>query len=148
SDLHRHRPERCHADTRRGRLPGRPPGELPGAGARRARRDRPPRRGHHGGVAGSEGPRPGAALDRGHRGLRADRLAEGPPSPGALRPGSGRHDVNGQAPPTGIGSRSLSTRTVIRLVLVVLLTTLGLLLALWLLYRLQTIIVWGILALF
>lgn len=42
----------------------------------------------------------------------------------------------------------MSTRTVARLVLVVLLTTLTFLLALWLLYQLQTIVVWSILALF
>jgi predicted PurR-regulated permease PerM len=42
----------------------------------------------------------------------------------------------------------VSTRTVVRLVLAVLLTTLAVALALWLVYRLQTIIVWGILALF
>ena len=42
----------------------------------------------------------------------------------------------------------MSTRTAARLVLVALLTTLGVLLALWLLYQLQTIVVWSILALF
>ena len=42
----------------------------------------------------------------------------------------------------------MSTRTAVRLVLVVLLTTLAVVLALWLLYRLQTIVVWSILALF
>jgi predicted PurR-regulated permease PerM len=47
-----------------------------------------------------------------------------------------------------MATRSVSTRTAVRLVLVVLLTTLSVLLALWLLYRLQTIVVWSILALF
>jgi predicted PurR-regulated permease PerM len=42
----------------------------------------------------------------------------------------------------------VSTRTLVRVVLVVLLTTLVVLLALWLLYRLETIVVWSILALF
>jgi predicted PurR-regulated permease PerM len=42
----------------------------------------------------------------------------------------------------------VGTRTAVRLVLVVLLTTLAVVLALWLLYRLQTIVVWSILALF
>src|SRR5262245_14447555 len=45
-------------------------------------------------------------------------------------------------------SRAPSTRTVVRLVLAALLTTLVALLALWLLYRLQTVVVWSILALF
>lgn len=42
----------------------------------------------------------------------------------------------------------MSTRTAARLVLVVLLTMLAFLLALWLLYQLRTIVVWSILALF
>jgi predicted PurR-regulated permease PerM len=42
----------------------------------------------------------------------------------------------------------VSTSTAVRLVLVVLLTTFSVLLAAWLLYRLQTIVVWSILALF
>lgn len=43
---------------------------------------------------------------------------------------------------------AVSTRDAVRLVLVALLTTLAVLLALWVLYRLQTIVVWSILALF
>ena len=43
---------------------------------------------------------------------------------------------------------SVSTRAAVRLVLVVLLTTLSVLLALWLLYSLQAIVVWSILAVF
>jgi len=43
---------------------------------------------------------------------------------------------------------AMSTRTVARVVLVILLTTLAVLVALWLLYRLQSVVVWGILALF
>src|SRR5215471_2324429 len=42
----------------------------------------------------------------------------------------------------------MNTGTAARLVLVALLTTLGFLIALWLVYQLQTIIVWSILALF
>jgi predicted PurR-regulated permease PerM len=42
----------------------------------------------------------------------------------------------------------MSTRTVARLVLVALATALGFLIAVWLVYQLRTIIVWGILALF
>lgn len=42
----------------------------------------------------------------------------------------------------------MTTRTAVRLVLVVLLTTMAVVLALWLLYRLQTIVVWSIVALF
>lgn len=43
---------------------------------------------------------------------------------------------------------SISARTAARLVLVVLLTTLGFLLVLWLLYQLRTFVVWSILAIF
>jgi predicted PurR-regulated permease PerM len=56
--------------------------------------------------------------------------------------------VSEQPPPQPIALASVSTRTAVRLVLVVLLTTLAVLVALWLLYRLQTVVVWGILALF
>jgi predicted PurR-regulated permease PerM len=47
-----------------------------------------------------------------------------------------------------VASRPVSTRTAVRLVLVALLTTLAVALAAWLVYRLQTIVVWGVLALF
>lgn len=47
-----------------------------------------------------------------------------------------------------VGPGTVSTRAAARLVLVVLLTTLAVLLALWLLYRLRTIVVWSIVALF
>lgn len=47
-----------------------------------------------------------------------------------------------------MATNSSSTRAAVRLVLVVLLTTLSVLLALWLLYSLQAIVVWSILALF
>jgi predicted PurR-regulated permease PerM len=43
---------------------------------------------------------------------------------------------------------AMTTRTVVRVVLAALLTTLAVLLVLWLLYRLQTVVVWSILALF
>ncbi len=56
--------------------------------------------------------------------------------------------MSDRPPSQPIAWSSVSTRTVVRLVLVVLLTTLGVLLALWLLYRLQTVVVWTILALF
>ena len=56
--------------------------------------------------------------------------------------------MSDQPPAREIAWRFVSTRTVARLVLVVLLTTLTFLLALWLLYQLQTIVVWSILALF
>jgi len=42
----------------------------------------------------------------------------------------------------------MTTRTVVRVVLAALLTTLAVLLVLWVLYRLQTVVVWSILALF
>jgi predicted PurR-regulated permease PerM len=56
--------------------------------------------------------------------------------------------VNEGLPRREAASGSVSTRTAVRLVLVVLLTTLSVLLAIWLLYRLQTIVVWSIVALF
>jgi predicted PurR-regulated permease PerM len=56
--------------------------------------------------------------------------------------------MSDRPPSQPIAWSSVSTRTAVRLVVVVLLTTLALLLALWLLYRLQTIVVWTILAVF
>ncbi len=56
--------------------------------------------------------------------------------------------VNAEQADRESASRTVSTRTAVRLVVVVLLTTLAVLLALWLLYRLQTIVVWSMLALF
>jgi predicted PurR-regulated permease PerM len=56
--------------------------------------------------------------------------------------------VSQPPPPPVVASRSVSARTAARLVLVALLTTLAVVLALWLVYQLQTVIVWGILALF
>jgi predicted PurR-regulated permease PerM len=53
-----------------------------------------------------------------------------------------------QPPPREIVPGAVSTHTAVRLVLVALLTTLAVLVGLWLLYRLQTIVVWSILALF
>ncbi len=47
-----------------------------------------------------------------------------------------------------MAANAMSTRAAIRLVLVVLLTTSSVLLALWLLYSLQALVVWIILALF
>jgi predicted PurR-regulated permease PerM len=56
--------------------------------------------------------------------------------------------VSERQPPGKNALDSVSSRSATRLVLVVLLTTLSVLLALWLLYRLQSIVVWSILALF
>jgi len=56
--------------------------------------------------------------------------------------------MSDRPPSQPIAWSSVSTRTVGQLVLVVLLTKQGLLLALWLMYRLQTVVVWTILALF
>jgi predicted PurR-regulated permease PerM len=56
--------------------------------------------------------------------------------------------VSDQRPPRPVAWASVGTWTLVRLVLVVLLTTLAVLLALWLLYQLLAIVVWGILALF
>jgi predicted PurR-regulated permease PerM len=56
--------------------------------------------------------------------------------------------VTDQRPPRPVAWASVSTWTLVRLVLDVLLTTLAVFLALWLLYQLLAIVVWGILALF
>jgi len=60
------------------------------------------------------------------------------PVSGAATHDNTRHDED----------EAMTTRSVVRVVLAALLTTLAVLLVLWLLYRLQSVVVWGILALF